>query len=67
MTLAARRGRPSGFDLLVVRLSLAMLHWARRRAARGALSREEHSRRFVLAVAAQRREHAARLLGRPRG
>lgn len=41
---SARRARPSGFDRAVMRLSLAMLLWARRHAERTAITRDEHTR-----------------------
>lgn len=56
---SARRSRPRGIDLLVMRMSLAMLLWARRRANRTAMSREEHLRRREVAAATAAREHAA--------
>jgi hypothetical protein len=42
----ARRPRPRGFDRAVMRLSLAMLVWARKRADRAVISREEQILRF---------------------
>lgn len=56
---SARRSRPRGIDLLVMRVSLAMLLWARRRANRTAMSREENLRRREVAAATTAREHAA--------
>ena len=60
---AVRRARPQGLDRLVMRLSLAMLLWARHRADRGALSHEEHllRRANALAVERDRRDAAARI------
>ncbi|MGV8883755.1 MAG: hypothetical protein ACOH19_16525 [Rhodoglobus sp.] len=37
-----RRARPRGIDLLIMRLSLTTLRWARRRADRRTLTREQH-------------------------
>jgi hypothetical protein len=51
---AARRARPRGLDRLVMRLSLAMLMWARHRADRSALSHEEHTIRRAAALAVER-------------
>lgn len=56
---SARRSRPHGIDLLVMRMSLAMLLWARRRANRTVMTREENLRRREVAVATEVREHAA--------
>lgn len=52
--------RAHGFDLLVMRLSIAALGWAERRADRATLSHEENSRRFRLqADLAERAHHHA--------
>lgn len=58
----ARRPRPSGFDRSVMRISLAMLLWARRRADRTAVSREEQIRRYDVQQATLHREHAVATL-----
>ena len=58
----ARRARPRGLDRVVMRLSLTMLLWARRRADRIAPTREQHARAFDAAIALQRREHDSALL-----
>ena len=58
---AGRRVRPHGVDRLVMRLSLAMLIWARERAERDALSHDEHLLRISQARATQSREHDAAL------
>lgn len=57
-----RRARPRGIDRIVMRLSLMTLLWARRRADRGMLSHEEHTRRIELERAREQRERAAALL-----
>lgn len=59
----ARRARPHGIDLIVMRLSLAMLLWARERADRGTLSHEEHAirRANALALESEQREAALRI------
>lgn len=57
-----RRVRPTGFDRLVMRISLAMLLWARRHADRAALSREEQIRIHHVRQTVQRREHDAALM-----
>lgn len=59
-----RRARPSGFDRLVMRLSLAALLWARRRADRAVPTREEHARRYELQRDRERRELARHHLAR---
>lgn len=61
-SLAATRHRARGIDLLVMRVSLAMLLWARRRADRAALPREEQARRFMVQADIARRQHANALL-----
>lgn len=61
----ARRPRPHGLDLLVMRLSLAMLLWARQRADRGVMSHEEHARRRANALAIEHdRRRATALVNR---
>jgi len=61
-SLAATRHRARGIDLLVMRVSLAMLLWARRRADRADLPREEHERRLAIQADIARRQHASALL-----
>ncbi|CAN5304405.1 hypothetical protein BH11ACT4_BH11ACT4_10800 [soil metagenome] len=58
-----RRPRPRGIDRVVMRLSLAMLLWARHRADRGVVTHEEHTlrRATALAVERDRRDAAARI------
>lgn len=58
--------RAHGFDYLAMKVSLAVLLWARRRADRRAIDRDEHARRWWLQRETERREHgyALRL---PRG
>ncbi|MCU1440599.1 MAG: hypothetical protein JWP85_1596 [Rhodoglobus sp.] len=58
---AGRRARPHGVDRLVMRLSLAMLIWARERAERDAVSHDERVLRISQVRATQRREHDAAL------
>jgi hypothetical protein len=58
----AHRGRPRGLDRLVMRLSIAMLKWARRRADRSAMSYEnlpfeERARIHNETMARERREN----------
>jgi hypothetical protein len=52
----------SGVDLLVMRVSLALLLWARRRADRRAMSRESLQRAVAADRARAGREHQAALL-----
>ncbi len=59
--LTTTRSRARGIDLLVMRLSLAMLHWARRRADRDVLPREEQARRHQVRADIAHREHLAAL------
>jgi hypothetical protein len=59
---AGRRVRPHGLDRAVMRVSLALLLWARRRADRAAITSEEHGRLLRDQYAIQRREHDAALL-----
>ena len=59
---AVRRVRPSGFDRAVMRLSLAMLLWARRRAERTVVSPEEHALQRRARADLARREHTAAML-----
>ena len=61
-SLATTRHRARGIDLLVMRVSLAMLLWARRRADRADLPREEHERRLAIQADIARRQHASALL-----
>jgi hypothetical protein len=56
-----RRARPHGVDRLIMRLSLAMLIWARKRADRDAVSHDERALRVSQARALQTREHEAAL------
>ena len=59
---AVRRVQPFGFDRAVIRLSLAMLRWARRHAERTAISPEEHELMRQARSELQRREHATAML-----
>lgn len=60
--VASRRVRPAGFERAVMRLSLAVLLWARRRADRSAISPEEHALLRLAQSDLRRDEHAAALL-----
>ena len=57
-----RRARPHGLDLAVMRLSLAMLLWARRHADRTTYSHDEQARRLQLEGELVRREHQTALM-----
>jgi len=48
-------------DLLVMRVSLAALTWAQRRADRARLTREEQQRRYRVARELEQRDHHLRL------
>jgi hypothetical protein len=58
---AGRRARPHGVERLIMRLSLAMLIWARERAERDAVSHGERVLRINQARATERREHESAL------
>ena len=58
------RVRARGLDRLVMRVSLAALLWARRRADRAQLSREQHQRRYRLARELEQRGHQLHRMGR---
>jgi len=49
--------QPRFIDRFIVKLSLAMLDWARRRADRASISREQHDRLLRRATEIRRREH----------
>lgn len=55
---AGRRARPHGLDRAVMRLSLAMLIWARKRAE---TSHDERALRVIQARATEQREHESAL------
>lgn len=57
MTAALTRTQPPSLDRLVVKLSLAMLAWAHKRADRASIGRDQHDRLFVQAAETKRREH----------
>jgi hypothetical protein len=44
----ANGSRPHGFDRLVMRLSVATLLWAQRRAVRSSVGFDEHRRRYLV-------------------
>lgn len=56
---AYRHARPSAFDRAVVRLSVAMLRWARNRANRSYRSRDELALRNRNSLDREARERAA--------
>ncbi len=53
-----RRSRPHSIEVLVMRLSLAMLLWAQRRAERTQLTPEQHSQLVAQERARSIRDHA---------
>lgn len=57
-TVAASRSRAQGIDLVIIRLSLAALRWARRRADRSASTREGLALARHRDETNRRREHA---------
>ncbi|MDQ1575648.1 MAG: hypothetical protein QOH55_798 [Microbacteriaceae bacterium] len=58
----SRHARARGLDRVIIRLGLAMLEWARRRADRSALTHEEATRLVRLERERQNRENAALLV-----
>lgn len=58
----SRRAQAHGIDRLVMRLSMAALLWARRRADRADLGRDDLVRLRQQSEAAERREHESALL-----
>ncbi|MEP6480972.1 MAG: hypothetical protein ABJA94_03080 [Rhodoglobus sp.] len=58
---AARRARAHGIDRLVMRLSLVMMLWARQRADRGFITREQHTLRRENTLVIEREQRAAAL------
>ena len=57
-----RRTRPHGIDLAVIRISLAMLLWARKRSQRTMLTHDEYARVVCEAGENARRQHRAALM-----
>lgn len=57
-----RRARPHGIDLAVIRVSLVMLRWARKRSQRATVTHDERARLMYEAGESARREHAAALM-----
>ena len=57
-----RRARPHGLDRAVMRLSLAMLLWARKRSDRAAITPEQHRAQRDVAEGIARRQHESALL-----
>lgn len=57
-----RTARTSALDRMLMRTSLALFLWARRRAVRRSLTHEEHAQRHELAsgIAAREHEHELR-------
>lgn len=60
-SLGTRRTRARGLERAVMRVGLAMLLWARRRADRQILSRDENTRRLAIQQGLADREHSAAL------
>lgn len=58
----SRRAHAHGIDLLVMRLSMAALLWARRRADRADLGRDDLVRLRQQSAAIEQREHESALL-----
>ena len=58
------RTQARGLDRLVIRVSLTALVWARRRADRAQLSREQHQQRYQLAREQEQRDHRLHRMGR---
>lgn len=63
MTVTTARLRARGFDRFVMKLSLSMLLWARKRADRASIGREEHARLLAREAETRRREHESALRG----
>lgn len=61
MTATAARVQASGLDRIVMKLSLSMLRWARKRAARASIAAEQHARLVRQAADVQLREHESAL------
>jgi hypothetical protein len=61
MTATTARPRPHGLDRAVMRLSLAMMIWARKRAERSAMTHSQRGRQVSQARAIEAREHDAAL------
>lgn len=57
-----RHARPHGIDRLVMKLSLTTLLWARRRADRHILTREQHAMRLEQVNALAERERSVHLM-----
>ncbi len=55
----ANGARPHGFDRLVMRLSVAMLLWAQRRAVRSSVGFDEHRRRYLVERELDAQSHAS--------
>ncbi|TXN31407.1 hypothetical protein [Lacisediminihabitans profunda] len=49
--------RPRGLERAAITLGVAMLRWARARAERGMMTREEHSRTFATVCDVELRQH----------
>lgn len=63
MTATTARAQVHGLDRFVMKLSLAMLLWARKRADRATLSRDQHARLIAQSIETQRREREFALRG----
>ncbi len=57
-TRSSRRSRPHGIDLAIMRVSLAMLLWARRRAERNIVSSAEQRRALEVQRGIEARERS---------
>jgi len=55
--MTAIHTQATGFDRLVIGVSLSMLKWARKRADRATLSHEQHERLLSQQTHMQQREH----------
>lgn len=60
-SFAPGRARVHGVDRLIMKLSLSVLLWARKRADRAALGRDEHALLIDQVADRERREHDAAL------
>lgn len=61
MTATTARYQAHGLDRVVMKVSLSMLRWARKRAARASIAPDQHRRLLRRAAGIQHREHEAAL------
>lgn len=61
MTATTARVHVSGFDRFVMKVSLAMLRWARKRAARASVAADQQTRLLRQQADIQHREHESAL------